>query len=304
MSKKHTGENSAPPVYRGRLAPSPTGHLHLGHARTFWTAQQRARRRGGRLVLRVEDLDRERCRPEFVAAIFEDLRWFGFEWEEGPDIGGAFAPYRQSERDYLALWEKLRAAGCIYPCVCSRHDVRSALGAPHETSGGPRAFGDEPPYPGTCRPPPGAVATAVTPAGVNWRFRVPDGERLSFFDERLGPQHAIAGADFGDFVVWRRDNMPAYQLAVATDDAAMKITEVVRGEDLLTSTFRQLLIYRALGTAPPRWHHCPLVVDATGARLAKRTAALSLRTLRERGAQPVELRRAHGFEEADFPEQR
>jgi glutamyl/glutaminyl-tRNA synthetase len=277
--------------YRGRLAPSPTGYLHLGHALTFWTAQQRARECGGKLVLRIEDLDRERCRPELRDAILEDLRWFGFQWSEGPDISGPFAPYVQSERSYLAAWEKLRAGGFVYPCRCSRRDVQTALGAPHEGRIGRLMLDAEPPYPGTCRPSVrGSVAEAETPTGASWRFHVPDGEELSFVDERLGVQRAIAGVDFGDFVIWRKDNIPAYQLAVVVDDAAMHITEVVRGEDLLTSTFRQLLLYRALELTPPRWHHCALVTDEFGRRLAKRHDALSLRTLRARGVSPEELR--------------
>lgn len=271
--------------YRGRIAPSPTGFLHLGHARTFWTAQKRARGLGGKLLLRIEDLDHDRCRPEFRAAIVDDLRWFGFAWDEGPIL--------QSERDYFPDWETLRAGGFIYPCTCSRRDVRSALGAPHEHRIA-HLFDDEPMYPGTCRPAPGVIAEAVTPAGVNWRFRVPDGERLTFFDERLGEQSATAGVDFGDFVVWRKDSIPAYQLAVVADDAAMRITEVARGEDLLTSTFRQLLLYRALGLTPPRWFHCPLILDENGERLAKRNDALSLRALRERGVSPEDLRRGWG----------
>src|ERR1043166_1275443 len=134
-------------IYRGRLAPSPTGLLHLGHARTFWTAQQRAEAAKGSLVLRNEDLDRGRCRPEFVSAMFEDLGWFGLRWQEGPDCGGAFAPYSQSERTalYREAFEKLRAGGFIYPCTCSRQDVLRALSAPH-------AGEEEPIYPGTCRP--------------------------------------------------------------------------------------------------------------------------------------------------------
>jgi glutamyl-tRNA synthetase len=280
---------SAPPSqpYRGRLAPSPTGWLHLGHAMTFWTAQHRAVAHGGRLVLRVEDLDCDRFRTEFRDAIVEDLRWFGFEWHEGPDRGGPFAPYVQSERraHYLAAWELLRARGFIYPCVCSRRDVLSALGAPHH--------GDEEPlYPGKCRPQAGAIFDAGAPGGVNWRFRVPLGEKLAFIDRRQRLQQTTAGIDFGDFVVWRKDDIPAYQLAVAVDDAAMGITEVVRGADLLTSTFRQLLLYRALDLQPPAFYHCPLVTDESGRRLAKRDQSLSLRTLRERGADPAELRRS------------
>ena len=272
-------------IYRGRLAPSPTGFLHLGHSMTFWTAQQRAIANSGQLVLRIEDLDRERCKPEFRAAILDDLRWFGFAWNEGPDVGGPHAPYVQSGRreHYLAAWEKLRAHGFIYPCTCSRRDVLGALAAPHVGE-------DESHYPGTCRSREGTISELTNPAGVNWRFRVPQNEVVSFVDENLGPQRAVAGADFGDFIVWRKDDIPAYQLAVAVDDAAMRISEVVRGEDLLGSTFRQLLIYRALGCEPPAFFHSPLVTDENGRRLAKRENALSLRTLRQRGADAAELR--------------
>jgi len=242
------------------------------------------RARGGALVMRVEDLDQARCRPAFEVAIYEDLRWLGVEWSEGPETGGPFAPYRQSERRawYLEAWEKLRAGGFIYPCFCSRKDVQQAVTAPHGD--------DEPVYPGTCRPSFGAVSNAAAPAGKTWRFRVPDGERLRFHDERAGWQEAVAGVDFGDFVVWRRDDVPAYQLAVVVDDAAMEITEVVRGDDLRVSTFRQLLLYRALGLIAPRFYHCPLVLDARGRRLAKREDALSLRALWERGITPEQIR--------------
>jgi len=293
-------------MYRGRLAPSPTGLLHLGHARTFWVAQNRAAADGGTLVLRNEDLDRARCKPEFVSAMLEDLHWFGLEWQEGPDCGGLFGPYSQSERRelYITALEKLRHGGFIYPCVCSRQDVLRALQAPH---GGE----DEPIYPGTCRPEnrvegggSRVKTSAIQPLltsplaprpfspSTNWRFRVPDGEVISFEDGHYGPQHFVAGKDFGDFVVWRHDDIPAYQLAVAVDDEAMQITEVVRGEDLLISTARQLLLYRALLLTPPKYYHCFLVTDESGARLAKRHAALSLRRLRASGADPDTLRQA------------
>ncbi len=254
-----------PASYRGRIAPSPTGYLHLGHARTFRTAFERARAAGGVLVLRIEDLDSSRCRPEFRAAMAEELRWFGIEWEEGPEMGGPFAPYVQSERDYLPVWRRLRDAGLIYPCTCSRRDVLSALSAPH-----PEEQGDEPVYPGTCRHRLAEARGIEGPAGVNWRFCVPDGEEISFCDGRMGPLRAVAGRDFGDFIVWRKDNIPSYRLAVVADDAAMAMTEVVRGEDLVQSTFRQILLYRALGCAEPAWYHCELVRDAEGRRLAKR----------------------------------
>lgn len=271
-------------MYRGRLAPSPTGYLHLGHARTFWIAQQRAAQHGGALIVRNDDLDAARCRAEFVDAMYEDLRWFGLHWSEGPDVGGAFAPYDQSARrdHYIATFERLRASGLIYPCTCSRQDVLRALTAPHP--------GDEEPlYPGTCRPLPAANSKGER-AGVNWRFRVPDGECVEFCDGHYGRQRAVAGTDFGDFLVWRKDDLPSYQLACAADDAAMRITEVVRGADLIASTFRQLLLLRALSAPAPEFYHCPLVTDAAGTRLAKRNDALSLRTLRAQGRTPDELR--------------
>ena len=272
-------------LYRGRLAPSPTGFLHLGHARTFWVAAQRARAAGGTLVLRNEDLDRARCKKEFVAAMYEDLRWFGLDWQEGPDCGGPVGPYSQSERMsfYRDTLEKLRTGGFLYPCTCSRRDILNALSAPHEGD-------DEPIYPGTCRSDSGRK-THDTRAKVNWRFRVPDGEAVPFVDGHYGPQQFVACQDFGDFIVWRHDNIPAYQLAVVVDDAAMRITEVVRGEDLLLSTARQLLLYRALRLAVPTFYHCPLLTDEAGVRLAKRHDALSLRTLRGRGERPEILHR-------------
>lgn len=284
--------------YRGRLAPSPTGYLHLGHARTFWTAQERARQHGGTLILRNDDLDRDRCKPEFVAAMFEDLKWFGFAWGEGPDIGGPFAPYNQGERKdfYRAALEKLRIGGFIYPCTCSRKDIQAAVTAPH-------AAEDEVIYPGTCRPKgdkyrvagdvnsaPGTMTPVTRHLSPSWRFRVPDGEVISFCDENLGEQQFVAGHDFGDFVVWRPDDVPAYQLACVVDEAAMQITEVVRGADLLVSTARQILLFRALGLAIPAFYHCELMRDERGERLAKRHDSLSLRTLRNRGVSPAEWR--------------
>jgi glutamyl-tRNA synthetase len=295
------------PAYRGRLAPSPTGYLHLGHARTFWIAQQRAREHHGVLVLRNEDLDRERCRPQFVSAMIEDLHWFGLNWHEGPDCGGPFGPYTQSERRelYIRAFETLRAGGFLYPCQCSRRDVERAMQAPHQGD-------EEPVYPGTCREdaalrksrdswrpaarsePPAERRSGVA-SRVSWRFRVPEGEAISFVDGAAGAQSFVAGKDFGDFVVWRYDDAPAYQLAVVVDDVAMRITEVVRGTDLMVSTARQLLLHRALGLQPPDYFHCPLMTDEDSVRLAKRHDALSLRTLRERGETPESLRASGAF---------
>ena len=267
------------PSYRGRLAPSPTGLLHLGHARTFWTAQERARPASGQLLLRNDDLDTARCKPEFVSAMIEDMQWFGLHWTE-PMVS-------QSERIplYRAALARLHAVGHLYPCSRSRRDVLAAAGAPHDDEP------DEPIYPTSFRPPEGSpLPPLTTPVTVNWRFRVPDGMKLDFTDLGLGPKHAVAGREFGDFLVWRKDDMPSYQLACVVDDAAMGITEVVRGADLVMSTFRQLLLYRALGLAAPAFYHCPLVKDEAGGRLAKRHDALALRTLRELGRRPDAIR--------------
>ena len=271
---------TTPPVYRGRLAPSPTGLLHLGHARTFWTAQQRAQAAGGTLLLRNDDLDSARCRPEFVTAMLEDLGWFGLTWT-GPMVS-------QSARIplYRAALARLYAGGFIFPCARSRRDVLAAAGAPHEGD-----ENDEPLYPPEFRPADGSPLPPLTdPVATNWRFRVPDGETLVFTDGQTGEQQAVAGRDFGDFLVWRKDDAPSYQLACVVDDAAMGVTEVVRGADLLKSTFRQLLLYRALGLTAPAFYHCPLVTDENGVRLAKRHDALALRTLRLAGRTPAQVR--------------
>ncbi|MGA3069158.1 MAG: tRNA glutamyl-Q(34) synthetase GluQRS [Terracidiphilus sp.] len=311
--------------YRGRLAPSPTGYLHVGHARTFWTAFERARNAGGTLVMRMEDLDPDRSRSRYAEAAIEDLCWLGIRWQEGPgregannlgspashDDAGPFSPYAQSRRRayYLAAWRTLFQRGFLYPCRCSRKDLETALAAPHEagpagsqTNGEVEPLDDEPVYPGTCRPaagrdseddPPGLPCPAAneieTPDGTNWRFRVRDGEAIEFEDRNLGPQRFVAGRDFGDFVVWRRDGVPSYQLACVADDAAMGITEVVRGADLLKSTARQILLNCALGYNNPAWFHCRLVVDRNGRRLAKRHDSLSLRALRQRGLTPADI---------------
>lgn len=293
----------SPPAstYRGRLAPSPTGLLHLGHARTFFAAHARARSAHGTLILRNEDLDQQRARPEFYDAMIEDLHWLGIDWDEGPDIGGPFAPYSQSQRlaSYLVAFNQLRNSGFIYPCTCTRKDLALAATAPHEDTAAPTED-DDPIYPGTCRPVPGSPESSLknlpsSHSAVNWRFRVPDGEAISFHDQHFGPRQFIAGRDFGDFLVWRRDAVPSYQLACVVDDDAMRITEVVRGADLLKSTARQLLLYHALKLLPPAWYHCPLVTDSAGQRLAKRHDALSIRTLRRQGRTPQELLQSASF---------
>ncbi len=296
-------------VYRGRLAPSPTGYLHVGHARTFFTAWQRARNAHGALVMRMEDLDPDRSRAEYAAAALEDLRWLGIAWDEGPDIGGPHAPYAQSRRRtiYDDAFRRLLAGGFIYPCHCSRKDLAAAAAAPHE--GVHPDLDDEPVYPGTCRPGtcralPATALNLESAARSAWRFRVPDGEAVEFTDLNLGPQRFVAGVDFGDFIIQRHDGtsgsprtgpspwggaVPSYQLACVADDAAMQITEVVRGADLLKSTARQILLNRALGFPDPRWFHCELLTDGAGHRLAKRTDALSIRALRASGLTPQQV---------------
>jgi len=330
---------------RGRLAPTPTGHLHVGHARTFATAAARAA--GAGLVLRIEDLDGPRCREAFVVAAIEDLAWLGVRWTEGPDVGGPHGPYRQSERTawYLEIWRRLEAAAAIYPSPHSRKDIETAANAPQEErpvtthsqqghplqghphpafghplpkgegmtqqahplrlgegtpstvlplplgegrgEGAPASESPEPIFPTSLRP--DRWERAAAPGGVAWRFRVPDGRVITFHDAVAGTVTRTAGVDFGDFVVWRRDEATAYELAVVADDHAMAIEEVVRGDDLLTSTARQMLLYEALGWQPPAWCHVPLVRDAEGRRLAKRSGDLSIRELREAGRSPAEV---------------
>jgi glutamyl-tRNA synthetase len=267
---------------RGRFAPSPTGPLHLGNARTALLAWLAARSVGGALVMRVEDLDGPRVRPGLEARILEELRWLGLDWDEGPDVGGAHGPYRQSERGprYAAALDRLRTAGLAYPCFCSRAEIAQASQAPHASDEGPR-------YPGTCRDLGEAerVARAARRAPA-WRFRVPEGP-VAFEDVVHGTCAYDVAATVGDFVVARADGVPSYQLAVVLDDAAMEITDVLRGDDLLPSTSRQILLGRALGLPVPRFAHVPLVVGEDGERLAKRHGALSLGELREKGADPA-----------------
>lgn len=259
--------------YRGRIAPTPTGYLHLGHAATFWKAYERSVQAGGVAVLRIDDLDPNRCKPEYADAAIEDLRWLGIRCQEGP--------FHQSRRRelYLDAWRKLRNGGFIYPCLRSRKDVAQAALAPHD---------EHPVFPVEWRTPAEGGMRHPEPRGRNWRFRVPDTEMVCFRDENFGEIRRTALRDFGDFLVWNRDDVPAYELAVVVDDLTMGVTEVVRGADLLTSTARQILIYRALEAAPPAFFHCPLVFK-DGRRLAKRDAALSLRALRARGDSPEDV---------------
>ena len=204
----------------------------------------------------------------------DDLKLCGLNWDEGPDIGGQFAPYNQSQRLdwYKTVWKSLKETGFIYPCNKSRKDVQNALSAPHDN-------GSETIFPIELRPSNISLDDYKTPGETNWRFKVPDGEEISFLDNNFGNQSFTSGKDFGDFLVWRKDGFPSYELAVVADDHAMNITEVVRGKDLLLSTARQILLYKALGWEIPDFYHCELLTDENGQRLAKRHKSLSLREI-------------------------
>ncbi len=271
---------------RGRFAPTPSGALHLGSARTALASALSVWSRGGVWALRIEDLDAARTPPGATAALLDDLHWLGLHWDEGPVVGGPSAPYVQSQRrdHYTAALDALVGAGRAYPCSCSRRDVEQAAQAPH---------GAEPVYPGRCRDrePAEVLAEAVGRGrGVSWRFRV-DALRdpVTVVDALAGTHTEDVARAVGDFVVFRADGVAAYQLAVVVDDIAMGVTEVVRGEDLLGSTARQVLLYEALGAPPPRWAHVPLVLAEDGNRLAKRLGSMALRELRAAGVSPTAL---------------
>jgi glutamyl-tRNA synthetase len=252
----------------------------MGNASTALLAWLSVRAGNGAYVMRIEDLDGPRVVAGSEEGILRDLRWLGLDWDEGPDVGGPHAPYRQSERAsrYQEAFEVLREAGRVYPCFCSRRDIRSAASAP-------QAVGDEAVYPGTCRDlPAGEVARRLTAGAAHaWRFRVDRSALPSYTDRVRGP-FVPERDSIADFVVRRADGVAAYQLAVVVDDAAMGVTEVVRGEDLLVSTVRQLLIYAALGAPPPTFGHVPLWLGDDGARLSKRHSGVTLRELRNGGA--------------------
>ena len=279
---------SGEPV-RGRYAPSPTGALHLGNMRTALLAWLFARHAGGQFILRVEDLDLPRVRPGATARMLADLRWLGLEWDEGPHVGGPYGPYVQSARqaNYDAALAHLRDARLVYPCYCTRAELARLASAPN----GPEADDDAPRYPGTCRDLSAAERHAREAVGRRpaLRFRAPDAP-IRFRDTLHGERIESVAETVGDFLVRRSDGIVAYQLAVVVDDALMGVTQVVRGEDLLPSTARQLALYTALGYPPPREYvHVPLLLDAEGARMAKRDGALGLDPLRERGARPEDV---------------
>lgn len=266
---------------RGRFAPTPSGLMHIGNARTALLSWLQIRSEGGQFILRIEDIDKPRSRPHYAEQALSDLCWLGLDWDEGPDIGGPFTPYVQSEREdsYEAALQQLLEQGKLYPCFCSRAELQAIASAPHGLSS------EGPAYPGLCR-----QLTAferedrAATKQPSLRFAMPD-HPVHYIDEAAGPQSFTTGAG-GDFVVKRADGIISYQLAVVVDDAAMGITDVLRGYDLLDSTPRQLLLYEALGLTPPRFAHVPLLLGPDGNRLAKRHGAVSLASIRERGLPP------------------
>ncbi len=265
---------------RGRYAPSPTGAQHLGNARTALAAWARARSDGSGFVLRVEDLDRPRTVPEAVTGNVAELRWLGLDWDEGPDVGGPFAPYRQSLREdrYAAALERLHAEGRTFRCWLSRKDLRELSSAPHGAGPvyGPRQRA------ANARAETDKRAQGKEPA---IRLRMPEGtERWD--DLVAGPCATQVAREVGDIVLRRADGAWAYQLAVVVDDAAMAVDEVVRGDDLLPSTAAQRVLIRLLGQRAPRHAHLPLLHGPDGARLAKRRGDLTIGALRDAGVPP------------------
>lgn len=259
----------------GRLAPSPTGAQHVGNARTYLIAWLSARSQNGRVVLRMEDIDSPRIKPGAAQGAIDDLRWLGLDWDDDPIV--------QTERldHYRAAFEQLKAKELVYPCTCTRSDVERAASAPHIEHEGPI-------YPGTCAHRRASDADGLGDQAYAWRMRVGN-ETMAFHDGFRGLISLNLHDIGGDFVVWKSTRTPAYQLAVVVDDAAQGVTEVIRGEDLIPSTPRQLALYRALGLTPPRFTHVPLVVGPDGKRLAKRHGDTRLSALREAGVQPESL---------------
>ena len=273
---------------RGRYAPSPTGDLHLGNLRTALLAWLFARVAGGQFVLRIEDLDRPRVRPHSTERMISDLRWLGLDWDEGPDIGGPYVPYTQSERldIYQHYLQQLIDAGLVYPCYCTRAEIARIASAPHSDEGAA-----EPRYPGTCRHLTEDQRREHEAHGrrPSLRFRVNDERVVSFTDLIAGPiQHHVSQA-VGDFIICRSDGIFAYQFAVVVDDALMRLNQIVRGSDLLSSTPRQTLLYEALGFPIPTFAHVPLVLDEQGKRFSKRNASAGLEPLRAAGITPEQV---------------
>ena len=282
----------------GRFAPSPSGRIHLGNILCCLLAWLSARQKGGRVILRIEDLDIARCPRRYGEQMCRDIRWLGLDWDEGPVIGGPSGPYEQSRRTalYQAALRRLEAQGLVYPCFCSRAQLHAAS-APHTSDGNVV-------YPGTCRDlTPAQIAEKRRVKAPAYRLRVPD-EVITFRDGCMGLHSENLLRDCGDFYLRRADGVFAYQLAVVVDDARMGVTEVVRGADLLSSTARQLYLYRLLGLTAPQFAHCPLLLAPDGRRLSKRDGDQSLENLRAKyTAEEIvgKLAYAYGLQEEPAP---
>jgi len=280
IKAQHNSEKTV----RARLAPSPTGALHLGNARTFLIAWLSARSKGGSIVLRMEDLDHPKVKTGAAQQAIDDLRWLGLDWDEGPDVGGTHEPYTQSMRTthYAAALGKLQRQDMVYPCICSRRDVEEALSAPHSDKETAR-------YQGACSKRFNDFADAQAELPANripaWRFRTPN-KTVTFTDGFLGEQEQNVHDTIGDFVIARHVDGAGYMLGVVVDDHAMQISEVLRADDLLDATHRQILLYEALELPLPNFIHVPLVVSTDNRRLAKRHGDTRIASLREQGADP------------------
>ena len=264
-------------MYRGRFAPSPTGWLHLGNARTALISWWRARKKSGTFVIRVDDLDSSRTVPETVLGNLDELRWLGIDWDEGPDIGGPHGPYRQSQLNdrYEAALQFLKSNGLTFPCFLSRKDLRTLSSAPH---GQPIVYGEAERQANKLTSPQ-KISSGKLPST---RLRISE-SIVNFVDILTGTKSASALESVGDILVCRADGAWAYHFATVLDDAAMGITEVVRGDDLLSSTPTQIVLYKLLGSSPPVFAHVPMVHTAEGKRMSKRTGSLTLRALRQTG---------------------
>ena len=261
-------EDKEQKTYRGRIAPTPSGYLHQGHARTFKVAWRRAKEQGGCLIYRNDDLDKLRCSEEFTSAAMEDLRSIGITWDEGPDCGGACGPYNQSERTfrYLTILLRLAKEGLVYPCTKSRKEIQAF---------GMKAKADnEYLFPQELRPNQQHYTKDQISLDKNWRFRTALNYEVHFIDGRKGKQCFEVGKDFSDFLVWRKDRHASYELATIVDDHFMKITEIVRGEDLLISSARQCVLFDALKYQRPMFYHCELLLDGKGRKLSKSKRSL------------------------------
>ena len=283
VKKQASQHSDSKRSYTGRYAPTPSGLLHIGHAATFRTAFQRAKQQDGRIVLRIEDLDRDRCKDDYESALIEDMQWLGLLWDQDPRSTEDYIRQSDQLARYREVLDRLIEAGAVYSCNRSRKEIREYPNTMRNRDG-------EVLFPRSLRPQePDSPEEGEERYRQHWRYRVDYGAVVTFEDQRTGKHSYEAGVDFGDFLVWTKSGFPAYELAVVVDDIDSGITEVVRGEDLLTSTSRQILLYRILHAEIPDFYHCPLIKDEHGVRLAKQYDSKSIRSYRESGYTPEQF---------------